>query len=73
MPKTFRYAVRVTRDFGFRYVWIDSLCILQDKLKDWKEEARKMGSIYRNAVFTITAASATSADSGCFPATSQES
>ncbi|KAK3389812.1 heterokaryon incompatibility protein-domain-containing protein, partial [Podospora didyma] len=66
MPKTFQDAIRVTRFLGYQYLWVDSLCILQDKLDDWEKEAGKMGDIYRNAVVTTVASGATSADSGCF-------
>ncbi|KAK5629029.1 hypothetical protein RRF57_004744 [Xylaria bambusicola] len=66
MPRTFRDAILLVRFLGYRYLWIDSLCILQDQLEDWEAEAKKMGEIYRNARFTIVAAAATSADSGCF-------
>lgn len=35
LPKTFREAIQVTRDLGYRYIWIDSLCIIQDSEEDW--------------------------------------
>lgn len=66
MPKTFRDAIQVTRALGFRYIWIDSLCIVQDRPSDWEAEAEKMGSYYRNAHLTLVAGSAVSADSGLF-------
>lgn len=30
LPKTFQDAISVTRKLGIRYLWIDSVCILQD-------------------------------------------
>ena len=66
MPRTFRDAVVVTRSLGFRYLWIDSLCILQNDQDDWRNEAGKMGLVYRHAAVTIVAAASTGADSGCF-------
>jgi hypothetical protein len=30
LPKTFQDAITVTRRLGLQYVWIDSLCIIQD-------------------------------------------
>lgn len=66
MPKTFQDAVQVTRALGFRYIWIDSLCIVQDRSSDWEAEAKKMGGYYRNACLTLVAGSAVSADSGLF-------
>lgn len=45
---------------GLQYIWIDSLCIVQDDKSDWSIEAAKMGEIYRNAHITIAAASSPS-------------
>lgn len=42
LPKTFRDAVEVTRDLGFRFLWIDSLCVIQDNDADWIHQASKM-------------------------------
>jgi hypothetical protein len=58
LPKTFQDAVNVTRILGIRYLWIDSLCILQDNDKDWEMESRRMEAIFANAFCTIAAASA---------------
>ena len=58
MPKTFREAVEITRGIGLQYLWIDSLCILQDSADDWNAESTKMGRIYRGASITIFAAAA---------------
>jgi hypothetical protein len=35
LPANFRDAITVTRSLGFRYLWIDSLCIIQDTAEDW--------------------------------------
>ena len=56
-PATFRDAIRVTRCLGIRYLWIDSLCIIQ-RDDDWKLEASRMGSVYANSFLTIAAANA---------------
>lgn len=66
MPTTFRDAIQVTRPLHFRYIGIDSLCIVQDRPSDWEAEAKRMGGYYRNACLTIVAGSALSADSGLF-------
>lgn len=58
LPATFRDAIAVVRSLGVRYLWIDSLCIIQDDDQDWHTEARQMGSIYERAYFTIAATSA---------------
>ena len=66
LSKTFRDAVEVTRTLGFRYLWIDSLCIIQDDRDDWATESEQMCHIYRDAVLTIAAAHAPGGDVGCF-------
>jgi hypothetical protein len=58
LPKTFRDAVRVTRELGQRYLWIDSLCIIQNDPEDWRREANTMEMVYSKAYFTIAATSA---------------
>jgi hypothetical protein len=55
LPSLFQDAVTITRSLGFRYLWIDSLCIVQDSKVDWTREISKMGSIYKNSVLTICA------------------
>ena len=55
MPLTFQHAVQVTRRLGFRYLWIDSLCIIQDSTSDWEEQAGQMQYVYEGAVVTIAA------------------
>ncbi|KAK3358206.1 heterokaryon incompatibility protein-domain-containing protein [Lasiosphaeria hispida] len=57
LPKVFQDAIRVCRRLGVFYLWIDSLCILQDSMTDWELESAKMGTYYSNAQFTIAAAS----------------
>jgi hypothetical protein len=51
----FQDAIIITRQLGLRYIWIDSLCIIQDSLRDWETESSKMGSIYQNSYVTISA------------------
>lgn len=66
LPKTFHDAVLVTRALGFRYLWIDSLCIIQDSHADWEKEASRMASVYMNAYVTISAAASNNSDGGLF-------
>lgn len=60
MPATFRDAIRVTRALGVRYLWIDSLCIIQKNAADWRNESGKMEDVFNNAYCTIAASSASS-------------
>ncbi|KAL6692998.1 heterokaryon incompatibility domain-containing protein [Trichoderma pleuroticola] len=56
LPPTFKDAVHVARNLSVRYLWIDSLCIVQDDPHDWQIESAKMASIYRDAYFVLGAA-----------------
>jgi hypothetical protein len=58
LPKTFQDAVCLTRNLGVRYLWIDSLCIVQDSEEDWRLQAAEMGSIYRHSWCNIAATGA---------------
>jgi hypothetical protein len=55
LTQTFRNAIAITRRLGVKYIWIDSLCILQDSRDDWEEESSKMGLYYRSSWLTIGA------------------
>ena len=50
----------VARSLGLRYLWIDSICIIQqgDDLNDWTREVEVMGKIYSNSFCNISAADA---------------
>jgi hypothetical protein len=58
LPQTFHDAVKLTRLLGIRYLWIDSLCIIQGDKADWRTEGSKMCEIYHGAYLTICAARA---------------
>lgn len=66
LAKSFRDAISVTFRLGFRYIWIDCLCIIQDSGTDWAMEAQTMKDVYRYAEFTIAAASAWDSSEGLF-------
>ena len=55
LTKTHQEALRVARNLGFRYVWIDALCIIQDNEKDWETESSRMTDVYGNAELTLAA------------------
>lgn len=54
-PQMMQDVIFVLRRLGIRYVWIDSMCIIQNDKEDWRREAARMGSIYANAELTIAA------------------
>lgn len=66
LPRTFRDAVIITRQLGVKYLWIDSLCILQSRgpehdsasKADWERESELMEEIFGSAYVTIAASCA---------------
>lgn len=60
LPSNFQDAVLITRALGMRYLWIDSLCIVQDDPADWSVEAIRMEDVFSNAYCTVAASSAAS-------------
>jgi hypothetical protein len=55
LPKTLQDAILVTHVLGFQYIWIDSLCIVQDDVNDWATESSKMADIYSAACLVVAA------------------
>ncbi|KAK4243759.1 HET-domain-containing protein [Corynascus novoguineensis] len=64
LPKTYRDAIHATWVLGFRYLWIDSLCIVQDSAEDWARESAMMSQVYRGASLNIAATSSKDAGPG---------
>jgi hypothetical protein len=58
LPKLFQDACLVTFQLGYRYLWIDALCIRQDDENDWISESAIMGEIYAGSVLNISASAA---------------
>ena len=66
LTKSFRDAVEITRRMQVSYLWIDSLCIMQDSVTDWNYESLLMGLVYRYGVCNIAATSGRDGRAGCF-------
>ena len=64
LPQTFQDAIMTTKRLGFRYLWIDALCIIQNSNEDKANEISKMGDIYSNATLTIAVVSASRVGEG---------
>ncbi|KAN0108597.1 HET domain containing protein [Hyaloscypha variabilis] len=64
LPHTIEDAIKVTQSIGYRYLWVDSLCIIQDDHRDKATQIDMMGEIYSNAAVTIAAGSGRHADWG---------
>ncbi|KAF2972246.1 hypothetical protein GQX73_g1293 [Xylaria multiplex] len=65
LPRTFKEALIITKCIGIDYLWIDSLCIIQDDPDDWDRESIIMGSLYENATLMIAASAASNSREGC--------
>jgi Heterokaryon incompatibility protein (HET) len=55
LPQTVQDAVRVARGLGLKWLWVDSLCIIQDSKGDWMREAGRMTEVYRDCEVCIAA------------------
>jgi hypothetical protein len=64
LPRMFRDTVTITCGLGIKYIWIDSLCIIQDDKDDWERESGRMERVFSNAYCTIGASSASSSLDG---------
>ncbi|MDB5271548.1 MAG: hypothetical protein JWP58_4588, partial [Hymenobacter sp.] len=64
LPLTFQHAVEIARHLRIRYLWIDSLCIIQKDSDDWERESGRMADIYRNSYITIAATSSSGPHEG---------
>lgn len=64
IPLTIRDAICLLQKMGIRYLWVDSICLIQDDEDDVASGIQKMDLIYERSLFTIIAASGTDANSG---------
>ncbi|EMD95242.1 hypothetical protein COCHEDRAFT_1027716 [Bipolaris maydis C5] len=64
--QTYQEAVIVGKELGIHYLWIDSLCIVQDSEQDWSQQASRMADVYQNSFLTIAAIAARDSGGGLF-------
>lgn len=64
LPKTIRHAMHVTRLLGERFLWVDSLCIVQDDEESQNEHLNRMASIYAYANAVIVPIDGKHAETG---------
>jgi Heterokaryon incompatibility protein (HET) len=57
LPQTFKDAINFARQLGpdVKYIWIDSLCIMQGDEADWLHESAQMCQVYKNSYCNISA------------------
>jgi hypothetical protein len=66
LTKTIRDAIWITQGLGLRYLWVDSVCIIQDSTQDWDKESASMASVYGGSTINIAASGAKDGSWGCF-------
>jgi Heterokaryon incompatibility protein (HET) len=67
IPRTIQDAIDTVKILGFRYLWVDSLCIVQDDPEYQMQQIKAMDQIYQAAALTIIAAGGNSADGSLLP------
>lgn len=53
LPETISDTIKLCCKLGIRYVWVDSLCIIQDDAQDWLREASRMAAVYSHSYLTL--------------------
>lgn len=66
LPRTYQHAIDITKRIGCEYVWIDSICIIQDSNEEWELACETMGHIYGNAHVVIGATLAPNDSAGIY-------
>ena len=66
LPRTFQHAIDLTQTLGFDYIWIDSLCIIQDSKEDWQKESARMGDVYSQSHVNIAATASSDGSGGLY-------
>ncbi|KAH4952541.1 hypothetical protein HBI59_153030 [Parastagonospora nodorum] len=64
LPKSFLEVISIARNLHVQFVWIDSLCIIQDDANDWDSESGRMATVYSNAHLVVAASSASDSSEG---------
>ncbi|CAK7225925.1 hypothetical protein SCUCBS95973_006029 [Sporothrix curviconia] len=64
LPRTIAEAMRLARDLGFRHLWVDSLCIVQDDDDDKLRQLPLMAALYEAAALVLVAATGIDAEAG---------
>ena len=63
-PKSIRDCIEAVRRLRLRYLWFDSLCLLQDDIDELRQSINNMDKVFERAYLTIVAANGFSADEG---------
>ncbi|ROT38148.1 HET-domain-containing protein [Sodiomyces alkalinus F11] len=71
-PKTFQDAIHICRALEVDYIWIDSICIIQDSKEDWDVQGSKMDQVYANCLLTLAADAAENGGAGFITGTERQ-
>ena len=66
LPLSFQDALVVTRKLKIKFLWIDSLCIVQDDEEDWLRESMLMAEVYSHSYLNLAAAASSDSNGGLF-------
>ncbi|MCJ1319643.1 hypothetical protein MMC15_004979 [Xylographa vitiligo] len=66
LPRTFQDAITILDKLYVKYLWIDSLCIIQDSIADWTVEAARMSKTYTNSYLNLAATASRNSQEGLF-------
>lgn len=66
IPRTILDSIHLTKMIGYRYLWVDALCIVQDDNSARHQQIAQMYDIYQQADMTIVAAGGKDCDSGLY-------
>ncbi|KAF2787707.1 HET-domain-containing protein [Melanomma pulvis-pyrius CBS 109.77] len=66
LSQTLKDAIEIARHLGFPFLWIDTLCIIQDNPFDWECESTLMSAVYGGSSLNIAASGASNGEDGCF-------
>ncbi|KAJ3541675.1 hypothetical protein NM208_g4501 [Fusarium decemcellulare] len=68
LPQSYQEAIATCLGLELEFIWIDSLCIIQDSETDWQQEAATMGTLYGSAALNLCAAAAADNSEASFTA-----
>jgi Heterokaryon incompatibility protein (HET) len=66
LPKTIQDAINFSRRLCYRYLWVDSLCIIQDDAKNKEVEIQKMGLVFKGSDLTLSVLNSKDVQGGCY-------
>ena len=67
LPKTIVDAIALCKDIGCLYLWVDSLCIVQDDEKNKDTQIASMAEVYSQSLVTFVAATGKDSNAGLAP------